>query len=340
MAIPIVEKTWQYNVNIFLRSTGTAITDHQRLWRTFKDALISFGSNPWTIHYSCNSTTAGTAGDGVDWWTTNGSLIWNSTGSAHSWIVLKQANLAGGNFQFVLDLAASSASYTYGVVAFSANAGFTGGTTLARPTAADEVIIMASGSQIITFPDGSSSTFDCILHVMQSTDGQCTRAFFLHGGADPTSADAMEIGSSSTLAFIADYPKAPVSGWTLPFVFSWIVTSSSGPLIATLTDNAKLYGYQAGSMPMYATSEMVEASMLGELWISYNEISGEWLLTPIGLVSETAGKRGRHGTLFDAWWASGSKIGDSYPNSSARTIVKIAGQLAVPWNGTIPRTHL
>lgn len=50
-------------------------------------------ANTWTCYYSCDGTTAGAAGDGVNHWTDYTKVVQAGTGSAHSWIVLYNATL-------------------------------------------------------------------------------------------------------------------------------------------------------------------------------------------------------------------------------------------------------
>ena len=58
----------------------------------------------------------------------------------------------------------------------------------------------------------------------------------------------------------------------------------------------------------------------------------------MGIVSTTAGSRGRLGTVFDLWY--GSKAigqGDTYPNDTSRQFAQF-GHFVFPWNGSIPVT--
>ena len=145
--------------------------------RTVKDALIAFASTPWTMRYSCNSVTAGAAGDGVDRITTNANLVWASAGSAHSWIVLRQTGIAT-NFELLLSCENAHASGTTLMIVVSPAAGFTGGTTTARPTATDEVVLNAAAVAW-----AASAVTALRWHLQQSTDGQCTRIITCAAGS-------------------------------------------------------------------------------------------------------------------------------------------------------------
>lgn len=320
MALPTIEKTWQYSVNNVFRSTGVLLSDNRRFLRAFKNVLIGFGSNPWTVAYSCDSVAAGSAGDGVDRWAVDTNLVWAA--AAHSWIVLKQAGVAS-NFQIVIDLNLAVAQSYQATIAFSVNAGFTGGTTSARPTATDQVVVLSAASWA-----GQTTIWDGVLHVMQSTDGQCTRAFLM-GGA-----------GAAKMTFIADRPKLPPAAWTYPAVFSW---STSAPTYALYNDVAKIYGYYSNDLiAMNATSESVASAAVGEMALGqYDEIADAWPILPIRLASETPGKRGHYGQLFDMWWTSTLlNDGMTFPDGTSRTHCKLAGNVVVPWNGTVPLVHL
>lgn len=89
MSLPSLAKTWQFNANNSIAAQGTALADNRRLWRTLKDALIGFATNPWVMRYSCNSVTAGTAGDGVDRLTADSNFVWANDTVAHTWYVLR-----------------------------------------------------------------------------------------------------------------------------------------------------------------------------------------------------------------------------------------------------------
>lgn len=99
----------------------------------------------WSMYYSCDSVTAGTANDGVDRWgggTFDATkLVRAAAGSAHSWAVLKSsgsicAALASTPFYLIIDWG-TGADTTFNFLI--SKAAPTGGTTTARPTATDEV---------------------------------------------------------------------------------------------------------------------------------------------------------------------------------------------------------
>lgn len=322
MSVPTLVKTWQFVADQQITAQGTAIADN-RLWVLgVKNALIGFASNPWAVQYSCSSTVAGTAGDGVDRWASSANLVWANAGSAHSWIVLKQTGIAS-NFQLLISLEAASGSGSILTVVVSPNAGFTGGSTTARPTATDEVVVTTTTSL-------GSADQSLRYTVMQSTDGECTRIVGAWAG-------------SAQLVGIFDKPANPVSGWTVPFVSAWSTSLAAANLsgnsasMVTRANSAScglLFGCEGGSL---ATSQIVTENTVGYGNIA-NELSGEWPIAPLGVIGRTSGARGRHGSMVDLWYGStGASSGDTYPATGLQFAQ--FGSLVIPWDG-VTTPHL
>lgn len=318
MALPTLVKTWQFSVNQAIAAQGTAKLDNARAIRLAKDALLAFATNPWLMRYSCNSTTAGTAGDGVDRLTTDASFVWNAAGSAHSWMVIRQTGIAAN---YEVCISCESASTPGGVLAIvvSPSAGFTGGSTTARPTATDEVIVLASTSWTSVATDIATR-----LSVMQSTDGQCTRVIGAASGA-------------LTFMWVFDRPANPTAGWSNPSVS--VVQGANVGLASQLSAaGSALAKMRSGSTngnvvltcEGNSTGIIPTDAVFGNV---ANEISSEWPMIPIGFESYTVGVRGRHGTLQDIWYGSSSvATGDTYPNDSSNQFAQF-GNIILPWNG-------
>lgn len=88
------EKTWQFAFNQAMSATNT---NKNGIWwvKAFLKGDIGSALNAglWTCYYSCDSTTAGAAGDGIDYWGTQGGTTANS-GSAAS--ITTGATIVGG----------------------------------------------------------------------------------------------------------------------------------------------------------------------------------------------------------------------------------------------------
>ena len=169
------EKTYQYAMNQVMDASSTTNTGKNIAW-WIKAALL--GSNTlawkdangnsitptglWAVDSSCDGTTAGTAGDGVDRWGaafTPANLNYNSEGSAHSWFVLKHTGL---NLFLVLNLTGGTYQVSFSVSKTQP----TGGTTTNRPTAADE-INPSLWRNLNVYPNGGTMK----THIALATDG-------------------------------------------------------------------------------------------------------------------------------------------------------------------------
>lgn len=315
MALPVLTKTWQYDVNQSIAASGTILTDNRTLMLAVKDSLIGFALSPWTVNYSCDGVVAGVAGDAVDRWNVIGDLAWDSAGNPHSWMVLQQAGLGGG--QFLIDLNGFN-SQNISLV-FSKTGVFAGGTTLNRPTAVDEVVVLNNAAWL------SSSAFSVVNvgHVVQSTDGQCTRVILCSGG--------FAVGT-----WIIDLATDVLAGWASPMiVFGGGAGSANDyPTYSNLFTAANFHGYQGADMPLYLTCEGFNNASVGQTQVYANDLDGAWPMAPCGLFCTTLGLRGRNGRVFDLWYGSTVPLtGDTYPAGVGRTFAQF-GDIIVAWNGT------
>lgn len=316
MALPTLVKTWQYNVNQTIAAAGTALDDNRKLLKAIKDSLLGFGSGAWTTSYSCNGITAGTPGDGVDRWTTEADIVWALPG-AHSWYVLKQTNI-DANFEVLLECKSSSQALT---IVMTSTATFTGGTTTSRPTATNEVYIKNNG-----YWGGAPSDVQQRLHVMMSTDGQCTRIIM----CDTNSPKAF---------WLFDKVSSPVANWATPAVgFAYGVSNLGGPAMLSLiiyqSANFKAFGNSA--MDLYLTCEGKASAPLFSSLTVPNDLSADYPLFATALVSETAGNKGRHGRMVDLYYGlSNLSNGDTYPGDGSNQFAQF-GCLVLPWNGSTP----
>lgn len=314
MPLPSLLKTWQFDTNNTIVATGAVLTTNRRLLRAIKDALLAVPSA--SVRYSCDSVTAGSAGDGVDRWDSDTDLVWSGAG-ARSWFVIRLAGVLAG-YEVLIHLGILIASGHQMQVFVSPSAGFSGGTTTTRPTAADE-------AQLLSGTWANSADTSYVWHALASSDGSCVRIFVC---------DAGNVTGYISLCTATN----AVSGWTLPSCSAWTYNSTSAPSYGVLNDVASVQSRApAGNMSLYMTSEAWISSMGGErLPTAPNDISAEWPLYPVGLASETAGARGRHGSMIDLWWtATGLANGDTFPGDASRQFA-VFGDLVVPWDGSVP----
>lgn len=88
--------------------------------------------------------------------------------------------------------------------------------------------------------------------------------------------------------------------------------------------------------PAYLSVEGYIAAALGQNLLVANELTGEWPLSPVGIVSSLPSYRGRMGLVPDMWWTSTALVsGQTFPNTAARNFI-VVGNFVLPWNGDIP----
>lgn len=176
------EKTWQTDGNRVPQQTTALLQCQYALWylkAILKNAGLSQGASggAWSIYYSCDGTTAGSAGDNVDRWTdtfTAASIVYASGAVAHSWMVLKSpAGMTGGPWYLIIDY--NGASNTTANFIFC-KAAPTGGSTTARPTSTVEIAY--SPSQVV-----QSSLSSMHFHSNLATDGSFMFLTSTDGGA-------------------------------------------------------------------------------------------------------------------------------------------------------------
>lgn len=328
MSLPVLQKTWQYNVNQIIGGTGTQSTDARSVYLAVKNSLKGFGSNPWTVSYSCNGTVAGTPGDGVDRWNTTADMPGYAGvgGPNHGWMILKQTGL-GSNFQLLINHRNFTGSGTESrwYISISPSAGYTGGTPTTDPSATDEIILQQNADNSFTLAGAGK------LHVMQSTDGQCTRIFW-------------HVNTSCQGMILLEKPSLPSVAWTpLPYIACSITVDGSGaansrPTYANFIAGASLAA-KIGTVVFnpFITTEGINGTPLGQNLTSSNDVTGDYIMTPFGLASLTlATTRGRLGVVFDMWGGSTSNPeGTCYPGNATRQFIQF-GNFIFPWNGSVP----
>ena len=339
MTLPTLDKTggaaWQFNVNQDVGGTGVLRTDCADLLYKIKQALKTFGSMPWAVWGSSDSVGAGN-NDSNDRWTydaTYTKLVWVASTGVHSWIVLEQAGLGGA--QVCIDLIDATLANTYNcTLVFSPGGNFgavgsggTGadGTTSVRPTAGDEITVIS----VAAYGASTAAFYSKGLHVMQSSDGQCTRVLFCRDNATP-------------LFWIFDKAKNPIAAWTSPYMVGMKGASGVTEVCtyANFNDAASLITkYGTTSVTNYMTSAFYVSGSVGENQTYPDDNTNEWPINSIGLASLTAAHRGgRKGEVFDLWWGStGAQIGTTYPETGTKLFAQF-GHLIFPWNGTTPKT--
>ncbi len=328
MALPTKVKTWQYANNIGGNSwLGSNATDAAFTIVAVKDALCAFSLFPYTVAGSSDGATAGM--DAVDRWVDYADIV--LPGGTHSWIVLAQPAFST-NAQLCIDF--NSGTGTQATFIWSPTAGFTGGTTSARPTATDE---KSSGVIDFFWALPGNGGFDNRAHVHHADDGKSTRILLCN---------SKEVRSW----ILMDVPQGVPSGWTDPSIF--IARGGTGTSVPN--ENMSMAYWRSnqqvkaegpvGDMPMwmsipgFSTEGTDSGTYVGyDVWVGPDELTGEQPLSQIGVVCRLAeglsGQRGWHGTISDLWWTTRTVPGGTgFPEDGSKDFVTF-GNMVWAWDG-------
>ncbi len=330
MGLPTKLKTWQHATNLNPGFPGSDSNSVAALFILVKDALLDFALNPWTVAGSSDSVTAGM--DAVDRLTTYANVV--RPGGVHSWIVLEQAAIG---CQILFDWASGDPEEVY--LYMSPTGVFTGGTTSARPTAADEVTTYLDRHNFVTESCVSAAGTSVRAHVMMSTDGLHTRIV------------TCSMGMAQFYVFI-DVPIDPPAGWSDPVVLDCLGITG-GPQNPG-TDTMSIYQMlfqgpviraqgPAGAMYMhhtvrgFATNGTSNGTAVGYTpWPNADEISGStrFPVSPVGMVHLiNPAQTGKHGMFADLYTtALAVQPGNSFPGDGTKSWV-VFGQMVLPWDG-------
>jgi hypothetical protein len=318
MALPTLERTYEFVVNQIEGGHASAAEDHRYALLKIHNTLRGFGSNPWTVHSSSDATTAG-AGNNV---TVIGDITY-STGS-HTWIVW---NVPSGG-QLCFDYLSSQ--YYLARMYYSPESLFPVVTTPgARPTAVDEI--------------------DCIGYehwLGYQTSVKPYKLHFIHDVAGGATIFMACVEGVPVQTWISMLCVDEVSGWDYPYFFFTNVgeTATVMPSYAQLHDIHRCRAKVASGGLLFSgalTTEMTGDNPIGQNVSIPNDFSGRVPMSPIGFASTAIGARGRHARVPDLWFTNSGGVasGDTLEeNAGAPTFdFAVFGDLVVPWNGTVPQ---
>lgn len=312
MTLPTLEKTWQFSVNNVANATGDWLTESKRLMFSIKNSLVNFASSPWTVVRSSNASTYGAA----DYWLSYTNCVWGDGGSPRSWIVLAQAGLAGGTGQILISLRTDSGGGypRYYSMYYSPAAGFTGGTTTSRPTATDEVTVVSADTW-----DDCTNTAARVAHVMQTTDGSCTRVFLCNQGACRGGFLIESLGDSPASNHVVCMNLATHTA----------ITCNTSARFVGRYSGVNFSAYLA--MEAYASTRVVDSHSGYSTTFSPSKLPIE----PLYVHSETTGALGYHGRLVDLFAGSSSTpTGTTYPRSPDSKLWAQFSRFVTPWDGS------
>lgn len=320
------DKTWQFDLDNYVpadttTNAGLAFFDKRSLLLGIKDALTGFSSMPWTVTSSSDSSTTAAS----DLWVDEDDLVWrdDDTSNVFSWIILRQTGIST-TFELLLTCEEDNTSSDGAQIgAWTAQAGFTGGTTTARPTATDERIIRDSTADGY-WGSGNAASYDFMFHVWQSDDGECTRVVIFINGID-------------TGFWLFDKPNNPVSGWTNPYIA--VISGDNSVTISQCTyakfyDAANVRGcFNTNPVTSYFSGEGFGSAAVGELMTVPNDFDDTFGAGGMGLQSLSATFTGRMGDVYDLLWGfSVIGTGRYYPVAGTKLFVQIKDMI-FPWDG-------
>lgn len=192
--LPNPTLSWSAPVHGTVTQQASSTLTNKTLKLACKNALVAHGG---PISQSCDGTTAGTPGDNVDRIASTTEIVGNTPGNAHSWWV----HNFGTRGQVLFDNdSTSDGGGAPGSVYWSPSGGFTGGSTTARPTAADEQEV-TQGTNLFTTTNGTYThhTWRC------TTAGQEAVRFI--ATQDNTAAGPVAY-------FCLEYADTEVAAWT------------------------------------------------------------------------------------------------------------------------------
>lgn len=364
MGVPATIRTWQFQPSQVLAPQAATLATNQALgfavkqsmkgagvWTDSTGAVVASSGN-WVVRGSSDGVGNFGNNDGIDRWVTAANLVWAAAASNHSWIVLEQAGIPGavGNFQVCLDL--SNASSVSATLAVSPSAGFAAGTATARPTAADETVVINNTSW-----GGVSGNTPHVLHAMKTADGKSTRVVAMRTSSNGT-------GAWSVLFYMFELPilvvkdAAGADAWTNPSAAVALGSSTAAPVggldtVTNLSNTASTFS-RTPAGTNFASTWSAEGTqqhvLLSDSYGSVNggqqnvgDISGEAPMFGIGLYSVVVGARGRNGVIADLRLGL-ENISTSFNAATGRSSPTVAplrqwmqfGDFMHPWNRSVP----
>lgn len=353
MALPTLVKDWEIIANQTVAGDATidsgtnAHRDRRNLLLNIKNQMIAAGTSDvgptpggavtaWSVTQSCDGTAVNTTGDN---WSTNLNLQWDTSGNTHSWIVLQQTGI-DTNFQICLDLLQNSNSNDGAeiLVAVAPGGYNTDGTTSARPTptTTNGELVVTDRGQWSGSDGGGARAF--AWHMWRSEDGECTHLVIFYNNIPIT-------------WWFFCTPQNPSSGWSgTQFV---AMTNGQTDTVGAMDMNDV---YDTNPVMTWRSNRISTANAYNrtqfylstttfgfgpfsqELTVA-NQVTGEYHLGEMGLVSLSSNFRGRMGTMFDAYYGQEvlGQPADNYPSGGSKTWVQFRA-IVLPWDGATPVT--
>jgi hypothetical protein len=267
MTLPIATRLWDIEPNLTVAQQGSSGATNKLMTRQIKNALIAHGGA--TTDYSCDAVVAGVKGDGVDRWDADADIVGNAGAVAHSWYVLTLHGGALGQLLIDKDSNSDGGGGAPGSV-YHSMAGFTGGTTTARPTATDEREITSGGNMWTT----SNGSFTYHVWRVDAVGSESVRFAAIHS----------TVSAGPDVLFCVEQARDAPAGWTPDIIAEW---RGGGAGSAGDRGNWTAAGWQAR---IAGTNRTLVA--VGDTPPAGTDLDGDQLLAPTGLNNVTVGRLG------------------------------------------------
>lgn len=316
MNLPARAKEWRVFGNQVQHAAATAALHAAQGWINAKTLFLL--SQGIVCVGSSDGTTAGM--DGVDRIGLDPSKVVSNAAGAHSWWV---GECVADGWQFLIDFNTAN-NYTATLV-WSPEGVFTGGSTTARPTAADQIVNRDQTDWFI-----GNTTHPVNWTLLMSADGQ---NFTL------TAARAATLSVSWMMGRIQD----PRSFLVYPFYCNQManrdITNGPGTYQSVSGGNSDCFSVRVPTSPFIArcrltgqfagsTSQLLCAQFSSML----NSFTGKYDVEQPGLKQNSAPDAARYGTLPDHFFTRGVPNGSLISNPPEPGLVAIAlGTWVLPW---------
>lgn len=336
-ALPALTKTYSTRANVpYPNVSSVAHVRASFLW-LLKAALmdqLSTGTlvgsrnanSVWTCDHSCDGTTAGTPADGVDRWTGTydiSKIVGASVGVAHSWIVLR--NTASGLY-LCIDFNSAGASARFAVSKTS----FSGGTTTAGPTSANEFQFGSTGTS-------NSTTYNF------STDEGTGNVNYAHFTATDDGRFFFEVSRAGLGVFSSVLFLLPSVGGRVSDTNNWFAIAAAaasgrggvgynalqqvGGCVSRTPNNSGVVTTGGAGVPEFGNTAYPGT-------YGVDGVSGDYMAFPIFVMS-LGPQVAYRGQLEDTYLIGTAAVGASVPSAAAQQRV-VVGDVVVPFNGTPP----
>jgi len=333
MSLPALSKTYYAYGNATAPATDTVghiASSNAFLLKQFLvgNAVVggsSYGTrNPnslWTIMGCCDSTQVKT--DGTDLWTDYTKVVWANSGSAHSWIWLRNTTIGR---DIVID--ANSSAFTSIRITGSrtADAPFSGGTTTAGPTSTYEYTAKTySNGTNINSPWIADTVTSATNYAHFCCPGDGTWAFYTSRGGSGYFNQAIEMVQTTNAASADHYNTF----WMLDSASATRGCFAAGNLTSNNTAVGRTFNNATGANGGLSAGNNFGGNVLNSTGLDAG--TSNYMAVPIHIYTFT-GSAAYRGQWPDHYHVANAPIGGSYPSAAAQTHV-VVGDVVCPFPG-------